>query len=71
MLKKCSFEKFRKKGVRENFGGKLFKSPYLLLYAELTLSGPGDRGGLSGPGDQTHSCQSETPYSMMPKLCDF
>ena len=38
----------------------------------LTLSGPrGGGGGLRGPDDQTHSCQSETSYSMMPKLCDF
>ena len=29
------------------------------------------RGGLRGPDDQTHSCQSETSYSMMSKLCDF
>ena len=28
-------------------------------------------GGIRGPDDQTHSCQSETSYSMMPKLCDF
>ena len=28
-------------------------------------------GGLRGPDDQTHSCQSETSYPMMPKLCDF
>ena len=35
----------------------------------LTLSGPG--GGLRGPDGQTHSCQSETSYPMMPKLGDF
>ena len=34
----------------------------------LTLSGP---GGLRGPDGQTHSCQSETSYPMMPKLSDF
>ena len=34
----------------------------------LTLSGP---GGLRGPDGQTHSCQSETSYPMMPKLGDF
>ena len=33
---------------------------------------PGGEGvRLKGPDDQTHSCQSETYYSMMPKLCDF
>ena len=37
-------------------------------YRALTLSGPGGDG--SGPDDQTHSCQSETSYSMMPKLDD-
>ena len=31
----------------------------------------GGGGGLRGPDDQTHSCQSETYYSMMPKLGDF
>ena len=35
----------------------------------LTLSGPG--GGLRGPDGQTHSCQSETSYPMMPRLGDF
>ena len=34
----------------------------------LTPSGPG--GGLKGLDGQTHSCQSETSYSMMPKLGD-
>ena len=34
----------------------------------LNLSGP---GGLRGPDGQTHSCQSETSYPMMPKLGDF
>ena len=34
----------------------------------LTLSG---QGGLRGPDDQTHSCQSETSCPMMPKLGDF
>ena len=29
------------------------------------------RPGLRGPGDQTHSCQSETSHSMMPKICDL
>ena len=33
---------------------------------DLTLS-----GGLRGPDDQTHSCQSETSCFMMPKLGDF
>ena len=28
-------------------------------------------GGLRGPDGQTHSCQSETSYPMMPKLGDF
>ena len=38
----------------------------------LTLSDPGGGGGrLRGPNDQTHSCQSETSNSMMPKLGDF
>ena len=36
----------------------------------LTLSGPGG-GGLRDPDEKTHSCQSETSYSMMPKLGDF
>ena len=36
----------------------------------LTLSGRGG-GRLRGPDDQTQSCQSETSYSMMPKLSDF
>ena len=40
---------------------KLFKNA-------LTLSGPGGLRGLDG---QTHSCQSETSYPMMPKLGDF
>ena len=31
----------------------------------------GGGGGLRGPDDQTHICQSETTYSMMPKLGDF
>ena len=38
----------------------------------LTLSCPeGGGGGLRGPDGQTHSCQSETSYLMMPKLGDF
>ena len=42
------------------------------MAAALTLSGPGGGGGgLRGPDDQTHSWQSETSYSMMPKLGDF
>ena len=32
---------------------------------------PGGGGGLRGPDGQTHSCQSETSYPMMPKLGDF
>ena len=40
------------------------------IIISLTLSGPGG-GGLRGPDDQTHSWQSETSYSMMPKLGDF
>ena len=28
-------------------------------------------GGLRGPDGQTHSCQSETSYPMIPKLGDF
>ena len=39
------------------------------LSALLNLSGRG--GGLRGPDDQTHNCQSETSYSMMSKLGDF
>ena len=34
----------------------------------LTLSGPVGGGGLRGPDDKTLSCQSETSYSMIPKL---
>ena len=45
------------------------------MEVNLTLSGPGGgseaRGGLRGPDGQTHSCQSETSYPMMPKLGDF
>ena len=45
------------------------------FYSELlTLSGwggGGEGGGLRGPDDQTHSCQSETSHSVMPKLYDF
>ena len=40
-----------------------------VLHPNTTLLGPGR--GLTGPDDQTHSCQSETTYSMMPKLGDF
>ena len=40
---------------------------HLGCYLNLTLSDPGG-GGLRG---QTHSCQSETSYPMMPKLGDF
>ena len=36
----------------------------------LNPIGPGG-GGLRGPDGQTHSCQSETSYPMMPKLGDF
>ena len=43
----------------------VFKSPGKI---GLTLSSPGGSGGLDG---QTHSCQSETSYPMMPKLGDF
>ena len=43
----------------------------VLLKCSLTLSGPGGGGGLKGPGGQTHSCQSETSYLMMPKLGEF
>ena len=32
---------------------------------------PGGGGGLRGLDGQTHSCQSETSYPMMPKLGDF
>ena len=42
-----------------------------LLYLTLSGQGGGGGGGLRGPNDQTHSCQSETTYSMMPKLGDF
>ena len=31
----------------------------------------GGGGGLKGPDDQTHTCQSETSYSMISKLGDF
>ena len=46
---------------------------YLTSLASLSLNPirPGGGGGLRGPDDQTHSCQSETSYSMMPKLCNF
>ena len=42
--------------------------PHAVNVEQLTLSGP---GGLRGPDGQTHSCQSETSYPMMPKLGDF
>ena len=53
--------------------------PFLLTIEEvssdvdfcLTLSGPWGGGGLRGADYQTQSCQSETSYSMMPKLCEF
>ena len=39
---------------------------FLARLKDLTLSGPGGGGGgLRGPDDQTHSCQSETFYSLM------
>ena len=44
---------------------------YIMLSRDvppLTLQA---RGGLRGPDDQTHSWQSETSSSMMPKLGDF
>ena len=48
---------------------------YTLCYSShLTLSGPeegGGGGGLRGPDDQTHSCQSEATYFMMPKHGEF
>ena len=39
----------------------------------LTLSGRkgGGGGGIKGLDDHTHSCESETSYSMMPKHGDF
>ena len=41
----------------------------------LTLSGGGGGGGggggFRGPDGQTHSCQSEASYFIMPKLGDF
>ena len=37
---------------------------------QLTLN-PIRPGGLRGPDGETHSCQSETSYPMMPKLGDF
>ena len=45
---------------------------HIIIYLEhacLTLSGGG--GGLRGPDGQTHCRQSETSYSMTPKLGDF
>ena len=52
------------------FGRFWHKESLLNLPIPLTLSGLGG-GGLRGPEGQTHSCQSESSYSMMPKLCDF
>ena len=42
------------------------------MFVEITLSGRGGGGGgLRDSDDQTYSCQSETSYSMMPKLVTF
>ena len=42
---------------------------YSLLSNVLNPIRPG--GGIRSMDDQSHSCQSETSYSMMSKLCDF
>ena len=42
-----------------------------VTFEKLNPVRPGGGGGLRGPDDQTHSCQSETSHSVMPKLCDF
>ena len=47
------------------FGHFWQKESLLNLPIPLTLS------GLRCPDDQTHICNSETSYSMMPKHCDF
>ena len=61
----------------------IFKLPRLYLSLECLTKGglkwtppfgsfnPIRPGGLRGPDDQTHSCQSETSCPMMPKLGDF
>ena len=56
---------FRYKNFRQRISGQ--KISYLFPW-NFGLSGPG--GGVRRLDDQTHSCQSETSYSMMPKLCD-
>ena len=50
----------------------------LIFRASLSFLGPlfnpmrpGGGGGLRGPDGQTHTCQSETSYPMMPKLSNF
>ena len=46
---------------------KRSRSKIVLLFFNPIRPG----GGLRGPDGQTHSCQSETSYPMMPKLGDF
>ena len=55
--------------MRTSLDKKYPDLPFTLRNQNLTLSGP--IGGLRGPDGQTHSCQSETSYPMMPKLGDF
>ena len=44
---------------------------FIKLVLTLNPIRPGGGGGLRGPDGQTHSCQSETSYPMMPELGDF
>ena len=53
--------------LASSFEADFYRSPS--LGSSLTLSGPGE--GIRGPDGQTHSCQSETSYPIMPKLGDF
>ena len=49
----------------------LWKKRFLSLAGKIQIFNPiRPGGGLRGPDDQTHSCQSETSYPMMPKLGD-
>ena len=53
------------------FGLEIFMfSPVAYITVDFNPIRPGG-GGLRGPDGQTHSCQSETSYPMMPKLGDF
>ena len=54
---------------QESFNIEMVRKYYQDI-ANLNPIRPGG-GRLRGPDGQTHSCQSETSYPMMPKLGDF